>query len=434
MKPIALVAAAGLICLTATTALSRPIVTSSEDTYARVCLSLEGPTTRLLHACETALGEPGLTTGLEYDLLLALGAIHQWNNDFRLSLDAYEQALGIRPMSVEALNGIGWALRDLGRLDAAYTAFSDAMDINVTAQALMGKAAVGREIGALTGEEARHMLSAALAIEPDGGFAQREIGWSFFDEGAHEMAITAFEQRLDADPSDINARFGLGRAAMRSGEPAWALTHFDRILQQDPDHVGTRSERMQALRQLDRNAQALREADRFISDHPELTDGYIQRGLALSALERRSEALATFEAAEAELGPSNVLLYWYADTLAYDGRLDDALSAIDRALAFEGADASDHMLKSWIALELELYREAQASAETALEIGGEDPWAHFYAAIALVHTESTETGVTRFQTAMASGLPEDFVSFFAEELVRAGDFVGAAQLRQSSER
>ena len=429
MKTFALAAATALSVFTATAVGARPILTSSEETHARICLALEEPTSRLLEACEMALDTPGTTDGLRYDLLLSMGAIYQWEGAYAASVQAYERALALKPMSADALSGIGWALRDLDEPQQAYDAFTNALEFDITAQALMGQAAVGRELGKITGDEAREMLAAALAIEPDSGFAQREIGWSFLEEGATEMAIAAFEQRLETAPDDINARFGLGRAALRSGEPEWALMHFDQVLQQDPSHLGTRSERIQALRQLDRNAQALREADRLIEDHPDITDGYVQRGLALTALERRSEALATFETAEAELGPSNVLLYWYADTLAYDGRLDDALTTIERALELEGADASDHMLKSWIALELELYREAKASAEAALEIGEEDPWAHFYAAIALVHTETTEVGVSRFETAMASGLPGDFVGLFAEELVRAGDFVGAAQLR-----
>ncbi len=424
-----LVAAASLTLLTATTGLARPALPISDDTYARVCLALEQSAERLLNACQIALEQPGITDVLRYDLQLSLGAIHQWNSDYQASIDAYEQALQIKPLSTEALSGIGWALRDLGQPDEAYAKFTQALAVDVTASALMGQAAVGREIGEINNDAARDMLSAALAIEPHSGFAQREIAWSYFEDGAVDLAIAAFEKRLNEDPDDVNARFGLGRAALRSEEPAWALTQFNRVLELDPNHTGGRSERLQALRQLDRNAQALSESDLFIEDHPDLTDGYIQRALALSGLERRAEALNTFEQAEAKLGPSNVLLYWYADTLAYDGRFTDALNTIDRALDLEGADASDHMLKSWIALELELYREARDSAEAALELGGEDPWAHFYAAVALVHTESTDEAVTRFQTAMATGLPEDIVGFFAEELVRAGDFVGAAQLR-----
>ena len=93
------------------------------------------------------------------------------------------------------------------------------------------------------------------------------------------------------------------------------------------------------------------------------------------------------------------------------------------------ADRHDHLLKSWIALELEDYEVARASAETSIDIGGDDPWAHYYIAVSMVHDDAAEDGMMRFDEAMAFGLPEAFVGYFAKELVRAGKWVEAAQLR-----
>ena len=147
------------------------------------------------------------------------------------------------------------------------------------------------------------------------------------------------------------------------------------------------------------------------------------------ALERRVEAIETYRTAEDVLGPDNAILYWYADALTYDGQFHEALKVIERGLALDGADYSDHLMKSYIALELQDYAMARDAADASLATGVEDPWAHYYIAITLVHGGDTTAGMDRFQRAIEIGLPEDRVGAFAKELIGAGKYVEAAQLR-----
>ena len=123
------------------------------------------------------------------------------------------------------------------------------------------------------------------------------------------------------------------------------------------------------------------------------------------------------------------MLYWYADALSADGRFDEALEVIGRGIALDGADYSDHLLRSYIALELGDYALARSAAEASLATGVEDPWAHYYVAITLVHEGEAAAGMARFEQAIATGLPADRVGAFASELVGAGKWVEAAQLR-----
>jgi hypothetical protein len=94
-----------------------------------------------------------------------------------------------------------------------------------------------------------------------------------------------------------------------------------------------------------------------------------------------------------------------------------------------GVDYSDHLLRSYIALELEDYTLAREAAEASLSLGVEDPWAHYYIAITHIHDGDTEAGLKRFEQAVAAGLPSDRVGAFATELIGAGQYVEAAQLR-----
>lgn len=408
---------------------AKPLVTSSEDTHARVCLARTEAPDRIVSACDAALGAARLTQVQRAELLAARGDGQFWQNDPATAAASYRGAIGWDPRSVEAWNGLGWALWETEGDIAAHEAFETSLRISVTVEALGGAAATGRRSGKIGNDEARRMLEAALAIDPDYVWAMREIGWSHLDDGRPALAVPAFEAALDADQDDANALYGLGRARLSLGDAAAAFGHFEASLGSEPESFGPRVYRITALRMMNRNGQALREAERLVADHPTKASGYIEKGRALLALERRAEAIETFARGEAAVGPSNAILYWHADALASDKRFTEALAVIERGLALEGADHSDHLLKSYIALELGEYALARAAAEAALSSGIEDPWAHYYIAIAMVHGGHITEGVAQFERAVLAGLPEDRIGAFATELVRTGSYVEAVQVR-----
>lgn len=420
---------AGIVAVSSHLAAAKPLVTSSEDTVARICLARQETPQRLVAACDAALGMAQLTQSQRAGLLVARGDGFLWQGNHAQARASYSQATAVDPRSVEAWNGLGWALWELSGDQAAYDAFSHSLSIEVSVQGLGGKAALARRMGLIDNDTAREMLAAALAIDPDYIWAMREMGWSHFEDRNFKAAAATFREALDIEPHDENARYGLGRALLSQGKAEDALDIFTDVLADAPRDFPTLVYRIIALRDLDRNAQALRFADRLIEAFPDRTSGYVQRAQALMALERRVDAIQTYVLANETLGPTNTILYWHADALALDGRFAEALQVIDRGLALEGADYSDHLMKSYIALELQDYATARTSAETSLAMGGDDPWAHYYIAISLVHDGDTPGGLLRFEKALSAGLPAERIKDFATELVGAGKYVEAAQLR-----
>ncbi len=418
--------AAGLL---AAPVAAKPLVTSSEDTPSRICIARTEDPSRIVDACEIALIGAGLTLAQRAELMTARGDGYLWMDAYDAALASFREAIALDQASADAWNGLGWTLWEVEGDAPAYDAFETSLEIAVTVQGLGGKAATGRRLGLLSSEDARVMLAAALAIDPDYIWAVREVAWSYLDEGDTARASEEFRAALEIEPKDANARYGLGRAALMTGDAEAALMHFDDVLADIPDEFPSLVYRIIALRDLDRNAQALREADRLIASYPDKSSGYIERGQALLGLGRRAEAIATYAHADAQLGPNNAVLYWYADALTVDGRFAEALAVIDRGLALDGADYSDHLLRSYIALELGDYALARSAAEASLATGMEDPWAHYYVAITLVHDGEVEQGLARFDQALATGLPMDRIGAFASELVGAGNYVEAAQLR-----
>ncbi|MEM6548530.1 MAG: tetratricopeptide repeat protein [Pseudomonadota bacterium] len=408
---------------------AKPLVTSSEDNVVRVCIMRNESPARLVSACDAALSQFGISAAQRVELISARGDGYLWMDEFEAAEESYREAIALDPNDTSAWNGLGWTLWEAEGDAPAYEAFETSLGIDVTVQALGGKAATGRRMGSFGGEEARSLLFAALAIDPDYIWAVREVGWSYLDDDMPAHALEHFRTALDIEPDDVNAQYGLGRAHLAIGETEQALEVFNSALAISPSDFPTLVYRIIALRNLDRNAQALREADRLIASHPTLSSGYIERGQALLALGRREDAIDTLAKADLALGPNNAVLYWYADALSSDGRFEEALEVIERGLSLSGVDHSDHLLKSYIALELGRYGVAHDAAEASLATGVDDPWAHYYAAIALVNKGEVDQGLARFEQAVEVGLPTDHVGAFAKELVGAGKYVEAAELR-----
>lgn len=408
---------------------AKPLVTSSEENFTRICLARAETPERLVAACDNALAAVAVTPSQRVELIVARGDGYLWQQSYEAALASYRMAIALDPNSTQAWNGLGWALWEAEGDLPAFEAFDTSLGISVSVQGLAGKAATGRRLGHFDGSGARELLSAALSIDPDYLWAVREVGWSYIEDGMADRAAEAFREALDIEPADVNARYGLGRTQLMEGNAAEALATFNDVLADAPRDFPTLVYRIIALRNLDRNAQALRASDRLISDFPQKTSGYIERAHALQALGRRGEAIETYAHADRKLGPKNAVLYWYADALAADGRFTDALAVIERGILLAGADYSDHLLKSYIALELGDYDLARASAEASLATGVEDPWAHYYIAIADVHDGDVDAGLARFDQAISIGLPTERVGSFATALVSAGKFVEAAELR-----
>ncbi len=408
---------------------AKPLITSSEENYLRVCMARAESPERLVTACDAALSALNVTPSQRVELIVARGDAHLWQQGYEAAMSSYREAIALDRNSTEAWNGLAWTLWEVEGDAAAFEAFETSVNISVSVEGLAGKATTGRRLGFLDRSEARELLNAALSIDPDYIWALRELGWIYVEENRPVEAAAAFREALDIEPTDINARYGIGRTELMEGKTEAALTSFDDVLLDAPNDFPTLVYKIIALRNLDRNAQALRASDRLIADFPDKSSGYIERGQSLMALGRRGEAIATYADAETRLGPNNAVLYWYADALAADGRFLDALDVIDRGIALDGSDYSDHLLKSYIALELGDYDLARTSAEASLASGVEDPWAHYYIAIAEVHDGNVAEGMARFDRAVSIGLPVERVGAFATALVNAGKYVEATELR-----
>ena len=371
---------------------AKPLITSSVETVAGICLAREDAPERLVDACDAALSGAGLTASQRVELMVARADAFLWLDDLEAAEAGYRAATAADPRSYDAWNGLGWVLRETSDDEAAFEAFETSLEIDVSMQGLGARAATGRTTGRITGAEAREILRAALTIDPEYSWALREIGWSHIDDSQPGAAADAFWEALEIDPDDGNARYGLGRALLSSGEA-------------------------------DRR---WKPSTKFLPASPIIS----RRGSTESS--RCGNWTGTHRRCGIRIGLSRNSRIWHraiSSGACPSWRCSAALGVIDRAIGLSGSDFTDHLLKSWIALELEDYALAREAAEASIGTGTEDPWAHYYVAISMVHSGQTEEGLGRFDQAMETGLPEDRVGAFAKELISAGKYVEAAQLR-----
>ena len=119
--------------------------------------------------------------------------------------------------NVQALNGLGWVLWDLNRHGAAADMFQRSVDLHASGNGLSGLASAAFRAGRIPLAQAVDMLNAAISIDPNDGWSQREKGWLLRQAGEFDAAMQAFEAALAIYADDDNAHYGMGRGAVRQG-------------------------------------------------------------------------------------------------------------------------------------------------------------------------------------------------------------------------
>ncbi len=418
-----------LACLAAPLAAAKPMITNSEDTAARICLAFKESAERLVTACQAALDDAQRTDPERAELLTLLGEALEQTDQVDLAKKRYREAMVIDPLNIDPINALGWLFWVEDDEAQAAEWFQASVDLRPTAEGLGGLASSLWRGEQIEDEAAIEMMEAALAIEPEYVWAMRERGWMYFSTDALDEAAASFAQALDLDGDDWGAAYGLSRVQAAQGDYDAALITVNQAAQIDPDEGWTYNHRAYVLRRLGRNQQAIKDAERMIRILPDESAGYVQRAAALNNLGYRAKALESYQAGVDVGAADSFLLYWYADLLSDDGQLALACKMIERAIAQDDDDPDNYVMKAYIALEMEAFGVALAAAEAAIALEPEKIYAHYYAAVALLHSDAKDEGLARFDHAMAIGLDRDLVGRFAVELISVGDLVGAIRLR-----
>ena len=313
-------------------------------------------------------------------------------------------------------------------------------------------------------EEAILSFSRALALDERMGVARRNLEIAYGESGILERRLQELEQRLRANPDDLEALVQSGIAEKTAGRLERAHTLFQRAIEKDPDSSVLHFLLAETLYNRGLHEDAMRSVKRSIELNPENPDALYLIGFILGDLGRSEEA-ADANRRAVMLNPTlvraqaNLSLETYRHevtpsqqqktsagahitlgrALRQKGYFREALREYEKAI--EGGEANAEVLqamlelyllqrdtgaaiatadrfarefsptaKTWngrgVALQLEgRHAEAEESYTRALEIDSSYPFAHNNLGVLLWHKSDTKAAINSFRRALQTPNP-----------------------------
>ena len=282
---------------------------------------------------------------------LGYGTIRR-NEVYHSEAGMWADVLRKRPESVRASENYGTALLAENRIEEAYDALLEAVQVVQDSPEIrngLGFALVvmGRA------NEAVDWFRSALAINPRHRRARRNLASALLDAGRPDEAIPFAESALTDDPADNEVRLTLGNALLKRGRPADAVVEYRRLLSVDRENAPAWRNLCTALLASGDGEQALAAAREALRLDPNSPDGYNDLGITLAtngdlkqavdAFRRSIQLKPSFAMAHYNLGKCLLMtddtvgaVYEYEAALSIDPRHNDARYELGVALAKQG--------------------------------------------------------------------------------------------------
>lgn len=414
--------------LAASSAVAKTPVIDSQQSDASACIDYNGSLNQIIERCKAGLGEAGASQAQRLEMMWSLGWAYLDLDQFEQSEAVFKDMLNIDPDAVEAMNGLGWIAEETDKYRQGVGYFKTSVQTNPTASGLSGLSKTQYELGDIELEEALQLLEAALALDPDYGYALRERGWMQLNANRYEGARKAFQQALSFREYDENALLGLARALRNQSEYEAALKQTNKLIDLNAESYFGYAERALILFHLDRDKRAIKDAERAISMRPGSASGYVTKARAMSALGQRAAALTMLEAAEEKTGPNAFLTYWRADLLTKDDRFEDAITQLNKTVERGVADQFDYQLMAYAYIEQDDFTQARRVLDLALG-ESQSSYSVYLDAILMIESGDIDAAVARFDEAMDKGLAAYRVGAFNKRLMRKGEIATAIAVR-----
>ena len=284
-------------------------------------------------------------------------------------------ALEEDPSYGEAAALLGWLEHDRGRTAEAAAAFQRALDTDPKLPtALAGKATLLREEGDST--RAEELLLQAVAQDKGCAPAQYQLGLLRLEQGDALAASNALVEAKRSQPKNWRIYTALGDAYRMDGRDEDAEGQYHAAIELDSRASGALLGLAALLAEKERFAELIDVLEIPLGEAPDQPS--LQRLLAV-ALQSRGDTAAAIRALkhavssdDEDAGTHTLLGVLYT----VDGDLGLALEALDRALEIDANFASALRNRGLALFELQRYDEAATALASAVELDGEDAYAH----------------------------------------------------------
>ncbi len=303
---------------------------------------------------------PGGVTAAGALLLLgacALQTRHQlgyWQNSELL----FRHAVAVTEHNVVALNNLGVALFDQGRVEEAIEYYERAVRVEP------GYLEKGAMAG---GEKSKHSYGASV-VNPIHVDALFNLGNALAKRGDFAKAAEYFAAVLRIEPKEHQALNNLANSLLKLGKPAEALTNYVRALSLKPNDAKAHKGLAAALTAQGKVEEAVGHYRQASAEEPNDADTHYALGIALAVRGKWDEAIGQYMEA-LRLGPNNPEAeYNLGYALRVQKRLGEAAAHLKEALRLKPEFALAHYNLGCVLAEEGVKDEAAAHLREALRL------------------------------------------------------------------
>jgi len=329
---------------------------------------------------------------MEYEEYLEQGETLASEGLVEEALSRFEQALESAPGNPEAIEAVGRALLNLGRLEEAEASFLDALEIDpewVAPRMGLALVALGRD------EPFKIVHHLERAIEADPGYPESyvELGRYYGYMGEPALAKATFERWTGRHPEDADMLINAGLTLFDASDFAEAYAFFEKAVEaatEEEQRSGALTFRANALDMLGRYDEAVVAYEEVIAETPEWWEAHANLGICHARNGRMERAEAAFRRGLEDCpGSPEIRDELAAHLLAQGGDLQEALKLSEEAVAL-GRDEIRHLITlGEVKLALEDDEGAAEAYRAVLALDPENPDAHLE--LGILHERRDET-------------------------------------------
>ena len=244
-------------------------------------------------------------------------------NDLETAIDAYDEAIRLKPDLAEAYNNRGYVKDDLGRYEAALADYDEAIRLKSGyAEAYNNRGVTKRNLGRY--EAALADYDEAIRLKSDNAEAYYNRGIAKNDFGRHEEALADYDEAIRLKSGYAEAYNNRGVAKRNLGRHEAALADYDKAIRLKSDNAEAYYNRGYVKDDLGQYEAALADYDEAIRLKSDNAEAYNNRGVTKRNLGRHEAALADYDEA-IRLKSDNAEAYYNRGNVnAFLNRIDEA--------------------------------------------------------------------------------------------------------------
>lgn len=224
-------------------------------------------------------------------------------------------------------------------------------------------------------------------------------GWCRYHLDDDSSAEADFAEAIKINRNFAEALDGLGHVAWQRGELDDARKHFTNAIRNDAENPEYIVSRGNVNRYMEQFTEAQRDFDAALKIDPEYIDA--TRGIAFLQIDQEDfeQGLATIETIIESYTQDSEVFYYAGWSLKNLERYDEAVNALEAAIAIDPEDVDAHDVICQSLLELKRFSDAVPSATIAQDAYPDDAQVTFRYGLALVGSGMIEEGIAAVERA-----------------------------------